>query len=402
MTRKELAQSVRAAAARLFDELVAIRRHLHRHPELSFQEEKTGKYIAGKLAEWRIPHTGGWAGHGIVGLIEGAQPGPVLALRADMDALPIRESEDRPYRSTVEGVMHACGHDVHTTCLLGAAHILATHRRHLHGSVKLIFQPGEEKLPGGASLMIEAGVLENPRPAAILGQHVHPPLEVGKVGFRQGMYMASADEIYLTIEGKGAHGALPQDGTDPIAIAAQLITALQQVVSRKADPTIPSVLTLGKVWSEGGATNIIPDKVHLQGTFRTMDESWRAEAHRLIEQICRHTAEMLGGRCQVQIAKGYPCLINDAELTRQAQSRAIDYLGAEQVVELPIRMTAEDFAWYSQQLPACFWRLGTGNAAKGITSPVHTSSFDIDEQALEIGAGLMAFEALSLYSDLRH
>ncbi len=399
MTQQELASTVREAAAASFDALVAIRRHLHRHPELSFKEEQTGRYIAARLAEWDIPHTTGWAGHGVVGLIEGAQPGPTIALRADIDALPIREADDRPYRSEVEGVMHACGHDVHTTCLLGAARILWSLRRHLRGSVKLIFQPGEEKLPGGASIMIREGVLDDPRPAAILGQHVHPPLEVGKVGFREGMYMASADELYLTIEGRGGHGALPQDCVDPVAIAAQMIAALQQVVSRKADPTIPSVLTFGKIWSDGGATNIIPGKVFLEGTFRTMNEEWRAEAHRLIEQICRHTAEMLDGRVELRIVKGYPCLVNDPGLTRRVRAGAVAYLGEENVVELPIRMTAEDFAWYSHHVPACFWRLGTGNAARGITSPVHTPTFDVDERALEVGAGLMAFEALSLNAE---
>ncbi len=396
MIYQDLAQSVRDAAAHLFDELVAIRRHLHQHPELSFEEKKTGQFIARKLASWGIRHTTGWAGHGVVGLIEGQHPGPVLALRADIDALPIRETSDRPYRSKTEGVMHACGHDVHATCLLGAAHILWAHRTQLRGSVKLIFQPGEEKLPGGASLMIKEGVLERPAPTAILGQHVHPPLEVGKVGFREGMYMASADEIYLTVEGKGGHGALPQDCIDPIAIAAQLIVAIQQVVSRKGDPTIPSVLTFGKIQSDGGATNIVPQRVWLEGTFRTMDESWRAEAHHLIEQVCQHTAQMWGGQCQLRLVKGYPCLINDPTLTQRARHLAEHYLGPEQVVDLPIRMTAEDFAWYSQQIPACFWRLGTGNTAKGITSPVHTPTFDVDERALEIGAGLMAFEALTL------
>lgn len=391
-----LKDNIQTLAHNMLPELIAIRRHLHRHPELSFQEHETARYIAGRLDAFGISHQTGWAGTGIVGIIEGKNPGKkVLALRADMDALPIREVGDKPYRSANEGIMHACGHDVHSTCLLGAAHILHELRSHWEGTVKFIFQPGEELLPGGASLLIKEGVLENPRPAAIIGQHVHPPLETGKVGFRAGSYMASADELYLTVTGKGGHGAAPQDCVDPIAISAQIISALQQVVSRKADPITPSVLTFGRIASEGGATNIIPNAVHLQGTFRTMNEAWRFEAHRHIRSITEAIARGLGGDCVLRIEVGYPVLVNDPEQTAHCKALAEAYLGADNVVELPIRMTSEDFAFYSHHVPACFYRLGTGNAALGITSPIHTNTFDVDENCLETGAGLMAWLAMS-------
>ncbi len=390
--RHMLKKEVQALARAILPDLIAIRRHLHAHPELSFKEFETGRYIAGVLDDFGIRYQTGWAGTGVVAIIEGKDPGKrSIALRADMDALPIQEANEAPYRSQNPGVMHACGHDVHSTCLLGAAHILHELRGHWEGTVKLIFQPGEELLPGGASLLIKEGVLENPRPEAIIGQHVHPPLETGKVGFRAGPYMASADELYLTVKGKGGHGALPQDCVDAVAITAQIITALQQVVSRQSDPTVPSVLTFGRIESEGGATNIIPNAVHLQGTFRTMHEGWRFEAHHKMRAIAEGIARSFGGDCDLRIVKGYPVLVNDPALTAQCRAAAEAYLGPENVVDLPIRMTAEDFAWYSHQVPACFYRLGTGNAAKGIGSPIHTDTFDVDEDSIEVGAGLMAW-----------
>ncbi len=330
-----------------------------------------------------------------MGLIKGKNPDEkVIALRADFDALPIEEANEVVYKSENPGVMHACGHDVHTASLLGTARILQELRDEFAGTIKLIFQPAEEKLPGGASLMIAEGVLENPAPGGIYGQHVHPPLEAGTVGFRSGMYMASADELFLTVRGKGGHGAMPHNGNDPIVITAHIITALQQVVSRNADPTIPSVLTLGKINSTGGATNIIPDEVKLEGTFRTMNETWRSEAHEKMVRIAEGIAESMGGTCDFEVMKGYPFLVNDEALTARAKNAAVAFLGAENVVDLPIRMTAEDFAYYSQKMPACFYRLGTGNRARGITSPVHTPTFDIDEKALETGVGLMTWLAL--------
>jgi amidohydrolase len=387
--------SISSLARQFHPEIVEIRRHLHRRPELSFQEEETAAFVAAKLKDWGISHKTGVAGHGVVGWIRGRNPDKgLIALRADMDALPIQEENDVPYCSERPGLMHACGHDVHTASLLGAAKILAETSKDWEGTVQLIFQPAEEVLPGGASLMIAEGALDNPRPALILGQHVHPQLEVGKIGLKPGMFMASSDELYLSITGKGGHGAMPHETIDPILIASHIVVALQQVVSRRANPTTPSVLTLGRIESLGGATNVIPREVQIMGTFRTMDEAWRAEAHRIMQNLASQLAESMGGKCQLRIVKGYPFLKNHEELTEAVRAFAGKYLGAEQVVELPMRMGAEDFAYYTQIMPACFYRLGTGNAARGITSPIHTPTFDIDEAALETGPGLMAWLAV--------
>lgn len=374
---------------------VAARRHLHAHPELSFEEVQTGRFVADRLTEFGIEHRTGVAGTGVVALIKGKNPRKrTIALRGDMDALPIREANDVPYRSQNDGVMHACGHDVHTSSLLGTARILHHLRDRFEGTVKCIFQPGEERLPGGASLMIREGVLENPRPASIFGQHVHPPLRAGMIGLKPGIYMASSDEIYVTVKGRGGHGAMPQECIDPVVIAAQLILTLQQIVSRYADPAVPTVLTFGKINSTGGATNVIPNEVKIEGTFRTMHEKWRAEAHKRMKKIAEQTVKSMGGACEFHILRGYPVLFNHEELTRRTKQWAVEFLGKDKVVDLPLRMTAEDFAYFSQQMPACFYRLGTGNPERGITSPIHTDTFDIDETALETGAGLMAWLAV--------
>lgn len=365
------------------------------HPELSFQEENTGKYIASVLDQLGVSYTDGWCDTGIVAIIEGDLNGDrVVMLRADIDALPIVEENDVPYKSTIPNVMHACGHDVHTASLLGAIHILQEMKHSFGGTIKCIFQPGEELLPGGASIMIKEGVLENPKPDSVLGQHVHPPLEVGKIGIRSGMYMASADEIRMTINGKGGHGALPHNCVDTVLMSARILIALQDIVARNTNPNIPAVLSFGKINSTGGATNIIPDEVKIEGTFRTMNEPWRMEAHKMIKQIAEKTAEAMGGSCEVDIQVGYPCLINEPALTDRIKAQMIAYMGEQNVVELPIRLTAEDFSYYSQEADACFYRLGTGNPERGITSPVHTPTFDIDEDALEIGMGLMAYLAI--------
>lgn len=372
-----------------------MRRHLHAHPELSFQEVQTGRYVAEYLKSLGVDYHHGMAGNGVVALVKGKNPRKrVVALRADLDALPILEANQTPYRSQNQGVMHACGHDVHTSSLLGTVRILHELRDRFEGTVKCIFQPGEEKLPGGASIMIKEGVLENPKPASIFGQHVHPPLRAGVVGFKSGMYMASADEIYVTVKGKGGHGAMPQECIDPVVITAQLIVALQQIVSRYAEPGIPSVLTFGKINTTGGATNIIPNEVKLEGTFRTMNEKWRMEAHKRMKKMAESIAKSMGGACDFNIMKGYPVLHNHEALTEKAKKWAVEFLGPEQVVDLPMRMTAEDFAYYSQVMPACFYRLGTGNPERGITSPIHTDTFDVDEAALETGVGLMTWLAL--------
>jgi len=388
-----LQDKIKQLAKEYFSEIQANRRHLHSHPELSFQEQETAKFIAQKLKDYQIPFQAGIAGTGIVAYLEGNNPeSKLIALRADIDALPIVEANEAPYKSKNVGVMHACGHDAHTASLLGAARILNTLKTEFEGTIKLIFQPGEEKIPGGASLMIQEGVL-NPKPQAIIGQHVMPLLPVGKVGFREGMYMASADELYVRVIGKGGHGAMPENCIDPVLIASHIIIALQQIVSRNAPPKIPSVLSFGKVIAQG-ATNIIPNEVYLEGTFRTFDEEWRNQAHQKMIKIAQSIAEGMGGTCEFEVRRGYPFLKNNPELTQKAKNAAIAYLSEENVVDLDIWLAAEDFAYYSQIADACFYRLGTRNESKGITSGVHTPTFDIDEQALEIGAGLMAWLAL--------
>ena len=377
---------------KIFKEVLKFRRHLHMYPELSFQEKETGKYIQEILKSHGIKFTKGWAGNGIVAKI-GKKGNKQIALRADMDALPILETNKVAYKSKHKGVMHACGHDVHTASLLGAGIVLKAIEKDLKGEVALVFQPGEEKLPGGASIMIKEGLLKKNKFSSFFGQHVHPPLAVGKVGFRSGTYMASADEIFISVKGRGGHAALPHKCIDTIYIAAKLIEAMQSIVSRNANPHDPSVLTFGKINSIGGATNVIPDVVEIQGTFRAMNEKWRKEVHRLIRTIALNTAKAFGGTARVEIKVGYPCLENNAVLTERAKQNAIEYLGKRQVVDLPKRMTAEDFSFYSHKVPSCFYRLGTGNKRKGIVSPVHTSTFNIDEEALRIGAGLMAYNA---------
>jgi amidohydrolase len=386
-------EKIQQLAKEIFNDVVANRRHLHTNPELSFHEVKTSAYVAARLDELGIPYQR-MADNGLVGLIKGAKPSDkVVALRGDMDALPITEANDVPYKSQNVGVMHACGHDVHTSSLLGTAKILTELKGEFGGTVKLIFQPAEEKLPGGASLMIKEGVLENPKPQAVIGQHVMPLIDAGKVGFREGKYMASTDELYVTVHGKGGHGAQPQQNIDPVIITAHILTALQQVVSRFADPKSPSVLSFGKVIANG-ATNVIPNEVYLEGTFRTMDEEWRKEAHLKMKKMAEGIAESMGGSCDFEIRHGYPFLINEPVLTASARSHAEDYLGKENVVDLDIWMAAEDFAYYSQVADSCFYRLGTRNEARGITSSVHTPTFDIEESALELSTGLMAYIAV--------
>ncbi len=388
-------EKIQTLAHQYYQEAVTNRRHLHQYPELSFQEVKTGQYVASKLAEIGVEYQHGLAGNGVVALLKGKNPRKrTIALRGDMDALPILEANNMDFKSKHDGVMHACGHDVHTASLLGVVHILHTLRADWEGTVKCIFQPGEEKLPGGASIMIREGVLDNPRPVSIFGQHVHPPLRAGLVGLKPGIYMASSDEIYVTVKGRGGHGAMPQECVDPVVITAQIIVALQQVVSRYADPGVPSVLTFGKINTVGGATNIIPNEVKLEGTFRTMHEKWRGEAHRRMKKIAESIAKGFGAACSFQVNRGYPVLYNHEELTARTKKWAIEYLGKDKVVDLPARMTAEDFAYFSQAMPACFYRLGTGNPERGITSPLHTDTFDVDEAALETGMGLMAWLAV--------
>ena len=386
-------EQIQELSQKIFNDVVANRRHLHTNPELSFHEQKTSAFVAGKLEELGLSYEK-MADTGLVALIKGDLPSNnVVALRADMDALPIIEANDVPYKSQNVGVMHACGHDAHTSSLLGTARILTELKSQFAGTVKLIFQPAEEKLPGGASIMIKEGVLENPRPQAVLGQHVMPLIDAGKVGFRAGKYMASTDELYVTVKGKGGHGAQPQQNIDPVIITAHILTALQQVVSRFADPKSPSVLSFGKVIANG-ATNVIPNEVYLEGTFRTMDEKWREEAHKRMKKMAEGIAESMGGSCDFNIMRGYPFLINEEVLTAATRGHAEDYLGKENVLDLDIWMAAEDFAYYSQVADSCFYRLGTRNESRGITSSVHTPTFDVEEDAFKISTGLMAYLAI--------
>ena len=379
-------------------EVVAVRRHIHANPELAFQEFGTADFIASKLEQYGIPYEKNVAKTGIVGFIEGKKKDKVIALRADMDALPIKELNVTPYKSKNEGVMHACGHDAHSAMLLLAAKILNDIRADLDGSIKLIFQPSEEALPGGAKAMIEAGVLENPPVRHVIGQHVLPTMNSGRVGFRSGMYMASTDEIYLKVIGKGGHGATPDLNIDPVLIASHIVVAMQQVVSRIAPPTVPTVVSFGRFIAEG-QTNVIPDEVNLSGILRTFNEEWREKARTKITKIAQDIAESMGGKCEVNIVPGYPFVVNDPTLTNNLSLFSKEYLGQRKVEELDMRMTAEDFAYYGHKVPSSFFRIGTRTRGKDVTN-LHTATFDIDEDALYRGMGNLAYIAYRTLEEL--
>ena len=388
-----LQNEIKGLAKEIAVKVIADRRHLHANPELSFKEFQTSAFIKTRLSEMGISFQP-MAGTGVLAIIKGEQSSEnVVALRADMDALPITELNKVDYASGTNGVMHACGHDVHTSSLLGTAFILQSLKSKFGGTVKLIFQPGEEVLPGGASLMIKEGVLESPTPTAVIGQHVMPSLDRGKIGIRKGKYMASKDDLYITVHGKGGHGAQPHQNIDPVLIAAHIIIALQQVVSRMANPSMASVLSFGRVVADG-STNIIPDKVYIEGTLRTLDENWRIEAQQKIKKIATGIAESMGGYCDVEIVTGYPFLINEEKLTGEVYGYAQEYVGENNVCDVDIWMAAEDFAYYSQVADACFYMLGTGNKEQNIISSLHTPTFNIDEDALSISTGLMAYIAV--------
>lgn len=392
-----LKEKIHQLAKQYAPETIDIRRHLHAHPELSYKEFKTSAYVQEKLRHLGIPFEIK-ATTGVVGMIRGKNPDKrVIALRADMDALPILEENAVSYKSQNDGVMHACGHDAHTSILLGASKILNELKEEWEGTVKLIFQPGEEKNPGGASLLIKEGVLHNPQPQAIFGLHVHPGLEIGKLSFRGGPSMASADEIYITVRSKGGHAATPQLTVDTILVASQLVVSLQQIISRNKNPFTPSVLSISS-FQGGYTTNVIPSEVKLMGTFRAMDETWRFQAHNLIRKMARGLAMSTGAEIDVLVDVGYPVVNNDENLYPVARARAEEYAGKENVSETEVRMGAEDFGYYTQEIPGCFYRLGVMNEAKGITSSVHTPTFNIDESAIETGMGMMAWLGASVYS----
>ncbi len=397
----ELQKRIKDLSASQYKKLVSIRRHLHQHPELSFQEVNTSLFIQDQLQSGGIAFTTGHVKTGIIATIEGNNPSKkTLLLRADMDALPIEEKNEVDYRSKNPGVMHACGHDVHTSIAIGAALILQQIKKEFEGTVKIMFQPGEEVLPGGAALMIKEGVLQHPRVDKALALHVFPEMETGKVGFRKGMYMASTDELYITVTGKGGHAAMPDRYNNPLLAASALLLEIDKTFMKREallgtkGEQIPTVVAFGKIEAKG-ATNVIPDKVELAGTFRTMNEAWRKEFHQKLHALVTAKAKEYACTAELRVENGYPFLVNDPGFTENCIHAAQAFLGEKQVEELPLRMTAEDFAFISQEVPSCFYRLGTGNAAKGIASGVHTATFDIDETALEIGSGLMAWLAVS-------
>jgi len=382
-------------SAEFMEEMTGIRRHLHSHPELSFREEETSRYVRELLDRWKISYRYPVAGTGIVATVKGSGPGPRIAVRADMDALPIMEESGVDFISENPGVMHACGHDVHMTCLLGAIRLVDRMKDQMNGELMFIFQPGEEKIPGGASLMLEDGVFRYGLPDVIIAQHVLPDMDAGRVGFREGNYMASSDEIYITVNGKGGHGALPQGINDPVLMASHILITLHQEIRRKSPSGIPTVISFGKVVADG-AVNVIPDRVFLEGTFRTMNEPWRKEAHDLIRQVASGIAQGMGGTCEVEVRKGYPVLRNDPPLTGRCRKLAAEFLGEHQVEDMDIRMTAEDFAWFAQTIPGMMYRLGVRTPGSAEVYPLHTPGFRIDESALETGIGLMAFLSLEL------
>ncbi len=394
--KNNLEEFIKSKSLELFEKVKGYREYMHQHPELSFQEEKTMEFVANALTKLNIPFTKGIGGTGVVGFIKGKHHSDAMeciGLRADLDALPIQEENEVSYKSKVAGVMHACGHDVHTSILLGVAEIINEIIDEIPFPVKLIFQPGEEKNPGGATYMIRDGVLENPIVKELYALHVFPDMPVGKVGFREGIYMASSDEVYVTINGKGGHGATPNKAIDPILIGATIVTSIQQIVSRRCDPIIPSVLTFGHF--EGlGETNVIPSKVLLKGTFRTLNEEWREEALILIKNQIELIAQSMGGTADVSISRGYPYLENNPKITHQLSQKAKNFLGDENVEDLPIRMTSEDFAFYSQEKPVCFFRLGVRNEDKGIIHGVHNARFDIDSNALLVGMQVMSLSVI--------
>ena len=395
---KQLSTDLKKRAGELHAETVATRRRIHRRPELEFDLFETAGIVGSRLKELGIPFVDGVAKTGIVATIDGDLPGPTIALRADMDALPIEEQSGVEYASEIAGRMHACGHDAHTACLLTTAQLLNERRGAISGAVRLIFQPCEEKLPGGASAMIDEGALAEADGTLgvreIFGQHVSPDLPVGTIGIRSGAYMASADEIYVTVRGEGGHAAGPHRlATDVTLVASHVVVALQSVVSRNAHPAAPTVLSIGRLVADG-ATNVIPATARIEGTLRAMDEAWRFRAHDLIRRVVEQTAAAYGATAEIDIVVGYPLLVNDAVAAAFVRQSAIDFVGADKVVDLEAWFGAEDFAYYLQDIPGAFYRFGTGNPEKNTEYGLHNPRFNIDEDALAVAPAFMAYLAL--------
>ncbi|SHI69992.1 M20 metallopeptidase family protein [Pseudozobellia thermophila] len=391
-----LKKDIRALAKKHFGECVDVRRHLHENPELSFQEYRTCGYLREQLQKMGLTDIKTVAETGLLATVKGEPGGKPVLLRADIDALPISERNEVAYASKNPGVMHACGHDAHAAMLLLCAKILVQLKDRLKGDVHLLFQPGEEVMPGGATRVLGEEAYQNLGSPIHIGQHVRPDIPVGKVGFRSGKFMASMDELFLTVKGKGGHAAMPENAIDPVLIASHIIVAAQQLVSRMGSPKIPSVLSFGKVLADG-AINVLPDEVYIEGTFRTFDENWRKEALAKLETLVKGMAKSMGGSCELKINHGYPHLVNDPQLTADLAKGAEEYIGSAKVIEVDQWMAAEDFAYYSHNGPACFFMLGVGNSEKGIVSGLHTPTFDLDESAIEIGGGLMAWLALGRF-----
>lgn len=384
---------IKSLAKELKNDIIGVRRHMHQFPCLSFEEYETAQFIHALLDSWNIEHEF-LTETGIVATIKGRNPEKkTIALRADIDALPIQEKSECSYKSTFDGVMHACGHDAHAAMLLGAANILNHLKDDFEGTVKLIFQPGEEKLPGGASVMIANGVLKDVD--LIIAQHVYPDLPCGEVGFHAGEFMASCDEINITIKGIGGHAAKIKERDNTTVAAAKLLCAISELSSEfnKEERKNPIIIAFGSFIADG-TYNVIPNEVTLKGTMRTFDENDRKSIKNKIKEICAEVASSFNVEADLFIEEGYPVLINDVSLTNLLKNKAVDFMGEEKVKDIPQLMTAEDFAWYSHQTKACMYRIGTSNIEKGIVSKQHTPTFDIDEDALEIGMGLMAWLAI--------
>ncbi len=386
-----LKDRIKQLSEKYFARVVELRRDLHTNPELSWQEKRTAKVVAEELKKNGLDVTTNVAQTGVVALLKGKDPSTkCIALRADMDALPITEENNATYKSCNAGVMHACGHDVHTANLLGVAMVLSELKEEIEGTIKFIFQPSEEKTPSGAAAMIDAGVLEQPTVSKILGLHVSPELEAGTFGFHEGKFMASSDEIYITVIGKGGHAAQREKLINPLIGASHLLIQLDMLNVEGHD----FVLSFGKITGPG-ATNIVPDRVEIAGTLRCFDETFRAVMQKRIAEICESTGAANKVRCELNIVVGSPVVLNNEALTKQAAQLAADYAGADKVLSIPKRMGSEDFGYYTHHLPSCFYRMGVGNKSKGITSGLHTSTFDIDESALKDSIGVMSWLALN-------